>query len=221
MHGSSVAAALAARTPARSTPPPRGHRDPRGEDQQADRPAPASPPESCTWAVAGAEGLRTIPGPIAARQGPSCPRCAGPTVSTRPSRIPPCGGGLQEARPALAEAPPKPAEAAIVAGLRPPGGEGGLGLLMPGFFHKELRRVWASPTSARGADPADSPWGPALQERRRRTSTASSRTCTSYGEPVQVPPGQILARRAWDARAPRGGPWSASTRSSKPHPVPV
>ena len=26
---------------------------------------------------------------------------------------------------------------------------------------------------------------------------------------------------AWDARAPRGGPWSASTRSSRLHPVPV
>ena len=39
MHGSSEAVVLAARTPAQATPPPQGHRDPRREDQQADRPA--------------------------------------------------------------------------------------------------------------------------------------------------------------------------------------
>ena len=32
---------------------PKEQRGSRREDQQADRPAPASPPESCTWAVAG------------------------------------------------------------------------------------------------------------------------------------------------------------------------
>ncbi|ESU40094.1 Hypothetical protein GSB_152570, partial [Giardia duodenalis] len=37
--------------------------------------------------------------------------------------------------------------------------KGGLGLLMPGFFHKELRRVWASLNVNTGArDPGTCPW---------------------------------------------------------------
>ncbi|ESU39878.1 Hypothetical protein GSB_151225 [Giardia duodenalis] len=48
---------------------------------------------------------------------------------------------------------------------------------MPGFFHKELRRVWASLNVNTGArDPVDSPWRGRPCRRSRRTSTASSHT---------------------------------------------
>ena len=64
LHGSSAAVAPAVRTPAQVTPPPRGHRGSRREDQQADRPAPADPRNPAP-SRRGAEGLQKIPGPIA------------------------------------------------------------------------------------------------------------------------------------------------------------
>ena len=56
--------------------------------------------------------------------------------------------------------------------------KGGLGLLMPGFFHKELRRVWASLNVNTGArDPVDlSVEGPALQEKQTYFNRLLTRT---------------------------------------------
>ena len=80
MHGSSEAVALAARTPGQVTLPPR--RSNATPEERAGRPIdqPQRILRILHLAVAGAEGLRKIPGPTAAHQGPSCPRCAGPTV---------------------------------------------------------------------------------------------------------------------------------------------
>ena len=83
-------------------------RGPAGQTDQPQR-VPRNPAPSRRGGRESAED----PGPIAVHQGPSCPRCAGPTVNTRPSRRSPCGGD-HRVRPALAEAAPKPAEAAIV-----------------------------------------------------------------------------------------------------------
>ena len=151
-------------------------------EERASRPIdqPQRVPRILHLAVAGAEGLRKFPGLTAAHQGPSCPRCAGPTVHAPLAEI--TLRADHRVRPALAEAPPKPAEAAIVAGLLAyPKEKGGLGLLMPGFFHKELRRVWASLNVNTGArDPVDLSVGGRLCRRSRCTSTASSRARTSY-----------------------------------------
>ena len=59
--------------------------------------------------------------------------------------------------------------------------KGGLGLLMPGFYHDELRRVWASLDVNKGTrDPVElSVDGQALQG-KGPTSTASSRAHTSF-----------------------------------------
>ena len=53
---------------------------------------------------------------------------------------------------------------------------------MPGFFHKELRRVWASLNVNTGArDPADLSVGGRPCRRSRSTSTASSHTSYPTG----------------------------------------
>ena len=52
----------------------------RGPASQQTSPSESS--ESCTWAVAGQRACGRSRTPTAAHQGSSCPRCAGPTVST-------------------------------------------------------------------------------------------------------------------------------------------
>ena len=77
MHGSSEAGTLTARTPAQATPPPRGHRNPRGEGWQATRQAPADPRNPAP-SRRGAEGLRKIPGPHSRPPRPILPSLCGP-----------------------------------------------------------------------------------------------------------------------------------------------
>ncbi|ESU41615.1 Hypothetical protein GSB_152174, partial [Giardia duodenalis] len=130
-------------------------------------------------------------------------------VSTRPSWRSPCGGG-HRARPALAEAPPKPAEAAIIADLLASRGRRRAGLLMPGFFHKEPRRVWPPSTSARGRGPGDlsvegplcrradipqpPPRAPAIRQGRRTVSRCAA--CDRQERAVKERHGSVLDHEA-------------------------
>ena len=77
MHGSSEAVALAARTPAQATPPPRGHRGSRREDQQADRPA-QRVPRNPAPSRRGDRGPAEDPGPHSRPPGPIPPSLCGP-----------------------------------------------------------------------------------------------------------------------------------------------
>ena len=104
-------------------------------------------------------------GPHSRPPRPIPPSPAWPMVSTRPSRRSPCGGD-HRVRLALAEAPPKPAEAAIVTDLPASRGRRRAGLLMPAS--STGGRGGAGPPSRQhgGADLVDlSVEGPALQER--------------------------------------------------------
>ena len=137
----------------------RGHRprlpfllgDTAAPEERASRPIdqPQRVPRNPAPEPSRGRGPAEDPGSPAVHQGPSCPRCAWPDGEHAPPRRSPCGGD-HRVRPALAEAPPKPAEAAIVAGL---------------LASRGRRRVWPPPRQHGGADPGTCPWGPALQER--------------------------------------------------------
>ena len=90
MHGSSEAITLAARTPAQVALSPRGYRDSRGEGQQADRPAPASPPNPAP-SRRGGRGPAEVPGSHSRPPGPILPSLCGPDGARAPRGDHPAG----------------------------------------------------------------------------------------------------------------------------------
>ena len=127
---------------------PKEQRGSRREDRQVDRPAPADPRNPAPSRRGDRGPAEAGPPQLPAKAHPAL-AVRGPTVSTRPSRRSPCGGD-HRVRPAITEAPPKPAEAAIVIDL---------------LASRGRRRVWPPSRQHGGADPGICPWGPALQER--------------------------------------------------------
>ncbi|ESU43197.1 Hypothetical protein GSB_151138 [Giardia duodenalis] len=167
MHGSSEAAALAAKTPAQVTPPPRGHRNPRGESQQVDRQAPVSPRNPAP-SRRGAESLRKIPGPHGRP-----PRLVLPSPAWPDGEHAPLAETTLRRRPQGSTGSRRGCDSRRLPGL-PREKEGSACSCRP--LPQGLRRVWASPTSTRERETRwTCPWG-AGPAGERRTSTASSHT---------------------------------------------
>ena len=154
----------------------------RGPAGQTDHPQRV--PRILHLAVAGAEGLRKIPGPQPPTKAHPALAVRGPDGELRtPRGDHPAGADYRRFDQLIAKSFTQITNRScdsVTDFLAYPKEKGGLGLLMPGFFHKELRRVWASLTSTRGRKTRwTCPWRGRPCGRSRRTSTASSRARTS------------------------------------------